>query len=56
MQHLRMEWTEPKFKVLGIWFTNDLDNCEQNNYSEKFAELKIFNWEYGWKGLAELQF
>ena len=29
-----------KFKVLGIWFTSDLDNCEKNNYSEKFAEVK----------------
>ena len=35
-----MEWNPPKFKVLGIWFTNDLDNCEKNNYSEKFAEVK----------------
>ena len=33
MQHLGMEWNPPKFKVLGICFTNDLDNCEKNNYS-----------------------
>ena len=34
-----MEWTEPKFK--GIWFTNDLDNCEKSNYSEeKFADVE----------------
>ena len=31
MQHLGMEWNPPKFKVLGIWFTSDLDNCEKNN-------------------------
>ena len=29
MQHLGMEWNLPKVKVLGIWFTNDLDNCEK---------------------------
>ena len=29
MQHLGMEWNPPKFKVLGIWFTNYLDNCEK---------------------------
>ena len=29
MQHLRMEWNPPKFKVPEIWFTNDLDNCEK---------------------------
>ena len=29
MQHLGMEWNTPKFKVLGTWFTNDLDNCEK---------------------------
>ena len=40
MQHLGMEWNPQKFKVLGIWFTSDLDNCEKNNYSEKFAEVK----------------
>ena len=40
MQHLEMEWNSPKCKVLGIWFTTDLDNCEKNNYSEKFAEVK----------------
>ena len=40
MQHLGMEWNPPKFKVLGIWFTSDLDNYEKNNYSEKFAEVK----------------
>ena len=40
MQHLGMEWNPPKFKVLGIWFTSDLDNCEKNNYSEKFEEVK----------------
>ena len=40
MQHLIMEWNPPKFKVPGIWFTNDLDNCENINYPEKFAEVK----------------
>ena len=29
MQHLGMEWNPPKFEVLGIWFTSDLDNCEK---------------------------
>ena len=24
MPHLQMEWNPPKFKILGIWFTNDL--------------------------------
>ena len=45
MQHLGMEWNPPKFKVQGIWFTNDLDNSEKKKkkkkkkkYSEKFAE------------------
>ena len=36
-----MEWNLLKFKVLGIWFTDDLDNCEKNNYSEKFAEVLL---------------
>ena len=52
-----MEWNPPKFKVLGIWFTNDLDNCEKNNYSEKFAEVKcllrkFINTNHKWKNIA----
>ena len=40
MHHLKMEWNPPKFKVLGMWFTNDLTDCEKMNYNEKFAEIK----------------
>ena len=43
MQHLGMERNPPKFKVLGIWFKNDLDNCDFFfNYSEKFALFCCF--------------
>ena len=24
MPHLNMEWNPPKFKILGIWFTDDM--------------------------------
>ena len=40
MQHLKMEWNPPKFKVLGMWFTNDLTECEKLNYNDKFIEVK----------------
>jgi hypothetical protein len=40
MAHLGMEWNPPKFKVLGVWFTNNIKNCENINYSEKFEETK----------------
>ena len=39
MQHLGMDWNPPKFKVLGIWFTNDLDNCGRIFF---FAEVIFF--------------
>ena len=41
-----MEWNPPKFKILGVWFTNDLQNCENLNYTEKFLETKklFFAW------------
>ena len=35
-----MEWNPPTFKILGIWFTNNLENCENLNYSQKCAEVK----------------
>ena len=28
MHHLVMEWNPPTFKILGIWFTNNLESCE----------------------------
>ena len=40
MPHLQMEWNPPKFKILGIWFTNDLKECEVLNFSEKFFEIR----------------
>ena len=40
MPHLQMEWNPPKFKTLGIWFTNDLKECEVLNFSDKFSEIR----------------
>ena len=42
MQHLQMKWNPDKFKILGIWFTNNLDNCIMENFNEKFIEIKAF--------------
>ena len=38
--HLRMEWNPPKFKILGIWFSNDLKECEVLNFSDTFSEIR----------------
>ena len=27
MEHLGMDWNPPKFKVLGVWFTNNVEDC-----------------------------
>ena len=40
MPNLHMDWNPPKFKILGIWFTNNLKECEQLNFREKFLEIK----------------
>ena len=40
MPHLQMEWNPPKFKILGIWFTNDLKECEVLSFSDKFWEIR----------------
>ena len=42
MQHLGMDWNPPKFKVLGIWFTNDLDNCEKKLLLRKVCRSKMY--------------
>ena len=40
MPNLHMDWNPPKFKILGIWFTNNLKECEQLNFRENFLEIK----------------
>ena len=34
-----MDWKPPKFKILGIWFTNNLKECELLNFRENFLEI-----------------
>lgn len=44
MDHLNLEWNPQRFKILGIWFTNDLKNCSKINHDEKLADVKhLFN-------------
>ena len=40
MEHLGIDWNPSKFRILGIWFTNDLKDCVKINYSERFADIK----------------
>ena len=40
MPHVNLDWNPEKFKVLGIWFTNDLTACVQLNYYEKLEDVK----------------
>eukprot|EP00745_Piridium_sociabile_P025229 TRINITY_DN39931_c0_g1_i3.p1 TRINITY_DN39931_c0_g1~~TRINITY_DN39931_c0_g1_i3.p1 ORF type:complete len:158 (+),score=4.15 TRINITY_DN39931_c0_g1_i3:61-474(+) len=37
----KMIWNPSKFKILGIWFTQDLADCKAINYSDRFSELKV---------------
>ena len=47
MPHLQMEWNPPEFKILGIWFTNDLKECEVLNFSDFFFFFFFFFfWKY----------
>ena len=39
-----MCWNPPKFKVLGIWLNDDLENIEDLNFNDKYYETKkLFN-------------
>ena len=40
MPHIKLQWNPNKFKILGIWFSNDFKECERLNYSEKYSEVK----------------
>ena len=44
LPHLNMCWNPPKFKILGLWFTNDTCNIAELNLDDKFQEVKkLFN-------------
>ena len=37
MPHLKIVWNPSQFKILGMWFTQDLKDCEKNYYNERFS-------------------
>ena len=44
LEHLNMKWNPKKFKILGLWFTNDVSEMVEINYNDKFNEAKkLFN-------------
>lgn len=38
MPHLQMKWNPEHFKILGIWFTSDLNQCVKINSEQKFRD------------------
>ena len=49
MLHMHMEWNSQIFKILGIWLTNDLRDCEVINFHDRWAEIKTLYIKYGLK-------
>ena len=44
MPHLKIVCNPSQFKILGVWFTQDLKDCEKDNYNETLFEVKaLFN-------------
>ena len=44
LPHKKMEWNPPKFKILGLWFTNDISKLTEINIADKFIEVRnMFN-------------
>ena len=41
LPHLNMSWNPPKFKILGLWFTHNLENMEKMNTQDKYLETKL---------------
>jgi exonuclease III len=40
MEHINMSWNPPKYKILGLWYTNDLAKMAELNLMDKFNETK----------------
>lgn len=44
LKTIKMTWNPPQFKLLGLWFTNDLTQMAEMNITDKFNETKqLFN-------------
>ena len=44
LPYFGMNWDPSQFKILGLWFTNDLENMAELNYNNNFNEIKkLFN-------------
>ena len=44
LPHLNMTWNPPKFKILGLWFTYNLEGMVKMNTFDKYLEAKtLFN-------------
>jgi hypothetical protein len=44
LEHLNMSWNPSQYKILGLWFTNDLSKLAELNLTDKFNETKkLFN-------------
>jgi len=42
--NVQMKWNPAQFKLLGLWFTNDLSNMVEMNFMDKFNQTKqLFN-------------
>lgn len=41
MQYIHIIWNPDRFKILGVWFTNDLKDCVDINIKEKWIEVKL---------------
>ena len=41
LTHLDMNWNPPKFKILGLWFTHNLEEMEKINTYDKYLETKV---------------
>jgi len=41
LNHIQMAWNPPKFKILGLWFNNSLENMAEMNMNDKFKEIRL---------------
>ena len=41
MHHLNIKWNPQRFKILGIWFTNDLKDCAVINMNFFLAKFRL---------------
>ena len=43
LPHIKINWNPTRFKILGVWLTAHLTDCEEISCNNEFSEMKTLS-------------